>query len=63
MKTLEEHNNSIQKTPGKVNAGVKCDKCHTEMYLQNPNEMLLSYPAQQRVFCDECGYSGYMVVK
>jgi ssDNA-binding Zn-finger/Zn-ribbon topoisomerase 1 len=63
MKTLDEYNWEVhnrRKEKEEFKAGVKCNKCETEMLLDNPNMMLMSYPPQQSVVCPNCGYRGYI---
>jgi len=71
MKKLSEHNkehslvfayNGYGTPPQRFSAGVKCDDCNTEMYLDNPHVMLTSYPPQQTVICPKCNKHGYKVV-
>ena len=60
MKTLKQHNETKLNLKPEYKAGVKCDKCETEMILDNPHMMLASYPPQQSVVCPKCGYRGYI---
>lgn len=60
MKTLKEYNETVHIKQDVFKAGVKCDKCDTEMLLDNPHMMLASYPPQQSVVCSKCKYRGYI---
>jgi DNA-directed RNA polymerase subunit RPC12/RpoP len=67
MKTLEEHNKqkheiNLAFENKKVQSGVACDKCGTEMIVPNPHMVLASYPAQQYVQCPNCNHIGLKVV-
>jgi hypothetical protein len=68
MKKLSEHNKD-QLTIKNVmseksyNSGVLCDVCEVvEMYVENPNVMLASYPPQQTVICPNCNKRDYKVL-
>jgi len=60
LKTLEEHNRQYQIGATKITPrnGIACPKCGEELIDTNPNEMLLSFPAQMRVACPACGWTG-----
>lgn len=72
MKKLSEHNkehgqgftyNGYGTPPERFSAGVLCDTCeNSEMYLENPNVVLTSYPPQQSVICPYCNKRGYKVI-
>jgi len=71
MKKLSEHNkehslgftyNGYGTPPQRFSAGVKCDDCDAEMYLENPNVVLASYPPQQTVICPHCNIREYKVM-
>ena len=61
LKTLEEHNRQYEIGAMKVlvpGNGIACPTCGKELVDSNPNEVLLSYPAQMRVVCPACGWRG-----
>ena len=61
MKTLDEYNKEVydrRKEKEQFKAGVKCDKCETEMLLDNPYVVLTTWPAKQSVVCPDCGHRG-----
>ena len=67
MKKLSEHNADrymIHSTfnDKKQNAGVKCDDCDVEMYLDNPHQALTSWPMKQSVVCPKCNKRDYKVM-
>ena len=67
MKTLSEHNKDQYMIHSSLNekrqnAGVKCDDCDVEMYLDNPYVALASWPMQQSVVCLKCNKRDYKVM-
>jgi RNase P subunit RPR2 len=60
LKTLEQHNRQYEIGATKITPsnGIACPKCDKELVDTNPNEVLLSYPAQMRVACLACGWTG-----
>lgn len=68
MQDLNEHNNAkrtlvtMNESVKKAPAGVLCPQCKTEMIHVNKHVHLMSNPAQQRVECPKCSYSGLKVV-
>ena len=64
MKSLDEYNKDKYNIPNERQymAGVKCDKCETEMVIENPHVVLASYPAQQWVVCPKCNHRGLKVL-
>jgi len=60
MKTLEQHNNTRSQSADNL-AGVKCDKCGTEMFYPEPDMVMASHPPQKKVKCAGCGETGNKV--
>lgn len=67
MKTLDEYNKDFMdqfqhKTASQFATGIACDKCGHELTRTSPGLILCSYPGQENVHCDNCGFRGTMYV-
>jgi DNA-directed RNA polymerase subunit M/transcription elongation factor TFIIS len=63
LKSLKDHND------GKVfdayggnsfKSGIACPKCGSELYYNNPNMVLTSYPPMRSVECKNCKHTDYV---
>ncbi len=65
MITLEEFNRirsiteNIDHSNEPIRNGIACPKCAVELLDSHPEQILLSYPAQKDIHCEQCGYKGY----
>jgi len=61
--SLEDHNHSRAQRVGQFGSapipnGIACPKCGKELVDSTPNMVLATWPAQHRVHCPSCNYTG-----
>ena len=63
LKSLKDHNDSklFDAYGGNsVKSGIACPKCGSELYYNNPNMVLTSYPPKRSVECKNCKHTDYV---
>ena len=61
--SLEDHNRSRAQQIGQFGStlipnGIACPECGRELVDSTPNMVLATWPAQYRVHCPSCNYTG-----
>lgn len=61
--SLEDHNRSRAQRVGQFGSapipnGIACPECGKELVDSTPDMVLTSWPAQHRVHCPSCNYTG-----
>jgi len=63
LKSLNEHNDGKVFDAyggGSFKSGLACPKCGSELYYNNPNMVLTSYPPKRSVECKNCKHTDYV---
>jgi hypothetical protein len=63
LKSLKDHNDSKLFDAyggGSFKSGLACPKCGSELYYNNPNMVLTSYPPKRSVECKNCKHTDYV---
>jgi DNA-directed RNA polymerase subunit M/transcription elongation factor TFIIS len=63
LKSLKDHNDSkVFDAYGgdSFKSGIACPKCGSELYYNNPNMVLTSYPPKRSVECKNCKHTDYV---
>jgi hypothetical protein len=63
LKSLKDHNDGKVFDAyggGSFKSGLACPKCGSELYYNNPNMVLTSYPPKRSVECKNCKHTDYV---
>jgi len=63
LKSLKDHNDGKVFDAyggGSFKSGLACPKCGSELYYNNPNMVLTSYPPKRSVECKNCKHTDYI---
>jgi DNA-directed RNA polymerase subunit M/transcription elongation factor TFIIS len=63
LKSLNEHNDNVWRNFNISRfsySGLACPKCGSELYYNNPNMVLTSYPPKRSVECKNCKHTDYV---
>ena len=63
LKSLKDHNDGKVFDAyggGSFKSGLACPKCGSELYYNNPNMVLTSYPPKRSVECNNCKHTDYV---
>jgi DNA-directed RNA polymerase subunit M/transcription elongation factor TFIIS len=63
LKSLKDHNDiKLFDAYGgnSFKSGIACPKCGSELYYNNPNMVLTSYPPKRSVECKNCKHTDYV---
>jgi DNA-directed RNA polymerase subunit M/transcription elongation factor TFIIS len=63
LKSLKDHNDGKVFDAyggGSFKSGIACPKCGSELYYNNPNMVLTSYPPKRSVECKNCKHTDYV---
>jgi hypothetical protein len=63
LKSLKDHNDSKLFDAyggGSFKSGLACPKCGSELYYNNPDMVLTSYPPKRSVECKNCKHTDYV---
>jgi uncharacterized coiled-coil protein SlyX len=63
LKSLKDHNDGKVFDVyggGSFKSGLACPKCGSELYYNNPNMVLTSYPTKRSVECKNCKHTDYV---